>query len=138
MEDHAVFQHLSRLSKRDILAALREIERERAELGTREATLRAVLPYAQGDVGDDEGSVAADGRKLPLAERILFHMAGKEDDRWTTGDLFALLVELGQAPTGPHARTQMTNRLRELVKTGKVVKHEDNTYSLVTAAQNND
>lgn len=127
-----VFQHLSRLSKGEVLAALRDLERDRAELNSREAALRAVLPYASGDEGED--SAPARG-PMPLWRSILAVMAAQPGKRWTTAELLQGLLDIDAAPKGLNPKNQITNRLADLRERGDVLRNEDGTHILASDAE---
>jgi len=135
MENSPVFQHLSRLTKREVLEALQDLERERAELAGREAALRAVLPYAQGDEeADDEAPAVSEGR-VTLRQTIRAILASEPGRHWTTDDLFQAVRDQGKLTSGTNARTQLTNRLRTMRKEREVVQHDDGTYTLASESR---
>lgn len=78
---------------------------------------------------DTAGSIGGVRPKLKTA--ILGVMQPGGDRVWSPIELHQALAERGWAPTGSAARSQISNRLGDLVESGQVVKPEKGLYKLV-------
>jgi hypothetical protein len=122
---------------------LAKIDSDLARLNTARQLLDLAISARKAANGDEaiatpSATAEATGRLTPIGTRprlkqaILAVMAGAPSGyEWTPSDLHAALEARGWAPTTAAARSQISNRLGNLVESGQVRKPAKGLYVLV-------
>src|SRR4051812_13991988 len=119
---NVVTKVLGSLTAAELEDGIREVQQQIAELATRQELLQLLLRAKQGA---SDSVIPADpiqrGRP-PLRAAILQVMAEGGAREWGPSELHDALEGRGWAPTTKAARSQISNRLRDLVASGHVKK----------------
>jgi hypothetical protein len=131
----AVLRDLMKMKPDEVRGALAQVQALMAQLDTFESLLMMVADLAQGD-----GSNGAEPERIPqprtLREAVIAIMS--DGKLWKPAEVLHALTDHGWAPNGSAARSQVSNRLRDMLKREEVTQAADGRYRLALSAKNDE
>jgi hypothetical protein len=132
-----VLATLLSLNPDQVQSELAEVQRLRNQLETYETLLNLVSRLAQPPDGEAVRQLPSDPspamKPKTLREAILTIMA--DGRTWRPAEVFHRLNERGWAPAGSAARSQVSNRIRAMLKRGEIAQLDDGSYRLSIATR---